>query len=157
MAGTRIKWHWIVGAGFVVLFIVLLAVRIYYPGQFSVFPAKDQTGPDFSRVHTRQDKEAWLNISQGGRKIGYAHRRLIRTDKGYHSVESVVMKINTMGVLQGITFKTNGYLNPDMTLSSFDFDLRSSLFRFKAQGVVNGKQVTLYTEMPGSEKKRSSP
>ncbi|HBH87602.1 MAG TPA: hypothetical protein DDY17_08405 [Syntrophaceae bacterium] len=153
MAGTRIKWHWIVGAGFVVLFIVLLALRLYYPGQFSVFPAKDQTGPDFSRVHTRQDKEAWLNISQGGRKIGYAHRRLIRTDKGYHSVESVVMKINTMGVLQGITFKTNGYLNPDMTLSSFDFDLRSSLFRFKAQGVVNGKQVTLYTEMPGSEKK----
>ncbi|MGZ3648367.1 MAG: hypothetical protein ACXU9G_04980, partial [Syntrophales bacterium] len=58
-----------------------------------------------------------------------------------------------MGVVQGMTIKTDGDLNPDMTMSSFDFDLRSSLFRFQAHGVVNGKQITLYTEMPGSEKK----
>jgi hypothetical protein len=153
MAVSRIKWHWIVGIGCVILFVVLLAFRIYYPGQFSFFPAKDQEGTHLSRVDTFQDKETWLNISQNGRKIGYARRRFSRTEKGYHCVESVSMQINTMGVVQGITFKTNGYLNPDMILSSFDFDLRSSLFRFKAHGVVNGKQLTLYTEMPGSEKK----
>jgi hypothetical protein len=153
MAGIRIKRHWIIGVAFVILFVVLLALRLYYPGQYSFFPAKDQAGSDLTRVHTFQDKETWLKISQNDRKIGYAHRLFSRTDKGYHCVESVFMQINTMGVVQGITFKTDGYLNPDMTLSSFDFDLRSSLFRFKAHGVVNGKQMTLYTEMPGSEKK----
>jgi len=153
MTGTRKKWHWIIGVAFVILFVVLLALRLYYPGQISFFPAKDQAGSDLSRVHTFQDKETWLNISQNGRKIGYAHRRFSRTEKGYHCVEAVSMQINTMGIVQGITFKTDGYLNPDMTLSSFDFDLRSSLFRFKAHGAVNGKQLTLYTEMPGSEKK----
>jgi len=153
MAVSRGKWHKIIGVGFVVLFIVLLALRLYYPGQISFFPAKDQPGSDFSQVQTFQDKETWLNIAQNGRKIGYAHRQFFKTDKGYHCVESVFMQINTMGVVQGITFKTDGYLNSDMTLSSFDFDLRSSLFRFKAHGVVDGKQMTLYTEMPGSEKK----
>ena len=100
-----------------------------------------------------QDRDTWMKITQNGQKIGYAHRRFTNTGKGYHFVESVFMQINTMGVAQGMTFKTDGYLNPDMTLSSFDFDLRSSLFAFKVHGVVNGKQVTLYTEMPGSEKK----
>jgi hypothetical protein len=58
-----------------------------------------------------------------------------------------------MGVVQEMAIKTDGDLKPDMTMSSFDFDLRSSLFSFHAHGVVNGKQVTLYTETPGSEKK----
>lgn len=153
MAGIKPKWPWIFGIGCVILFIVMLALRIYYPGQFPFFQTKEQAESHLSHSHTFQDKETWLNISQNGRKIGYAHRRFSRTEKGYHSVESVSMQINTMGVVQGITFKTNGYLNPDMSLSSFDFDLRSSLFRFKANGIVSGKQLTLYTEMPGSEKK----
>jgi hypothetical protein len=153
MAGNKIKRHWIIGVAVVILFIVLLAFRIYYQGKFPFFQTKDQTESHLSQLNTFQDKETWLNISQNGRKMGYAHRRFFRTEKGYHCVESVFMQINTMGVVQGITFKTNGYLNPDMTLSSFDFDLRSSLFRFKAHGVVSGKQLTLYTELPGSEKK----
>ncbi|MCX5843744.1 MAG: hypothetical protein NT022_08340, partial [Deltaproteobacteria bacterium] len=96
MAGIKIKWHWIVGIGCVILFVVLLAFRIYYPGQFSFFPAKDQEGTHLSRVDTFQNKETWLNISQNGRKIGYARRRFSRTEKGYHYVESVFMQINTM-------------------------------------------------------------
>ena len=156
MAGFRIKRNWIAGGVFAILFFLLLAFRldIFHWGQSSVLRSKDAIIPGFSSVQTFPDKETWMNISQNGRKIGYAHRRFARTEKGgYHSVESVFMQINTMGVVQGLTFKTDGYLNPDMTLSSFNFDLRSSLFSFKAHGDVSGKQITLYTEMPGSEKK----
>ena len=153
MAIPRIKWHWIAGGVSVTVFLLLLAFRlgIFDRGQ-TPFGQSTDRGVS-SGFQTFQDRETWMNISQNGRKIGYAHRRFSRTEKGYHVVESVFMRINTMGVVQGMTFKTEGKLNPDMTLSSFDFDLRSSMFRFHIQGVVNGKQVTLYTEKPGSEKK----
>lgn len=155
MAIFRLKWHWIIGIGFVALFFLLLFLRFYilYPGQSPFFPGKEGTIPGFFEAKTVQDKETWMNISQNGHKIGYAQRRFFRTDKGYHFVETVYMRINTMNVVQGISFKTDGYLNPDMTLSSFDFNLHSSLFHFRARGTVNGTKITLYTEMPGSEKK----
>lgn len=153
MATSRIKWHWIAGGISVMVFIVLLAFRldIFDRGQSPFGQSTDRAVS--LGFQSSQDRESWMNISQNGRKIGYAHRRFSRTEKGYHLIESVFMRINTMGIVQNMTFRTEGKLNPDMTLSSFDFDLRSSLFRFQTHGVVSGKQVTLYTEIPGSEKK----
>ncbi|MGA3207068.1 MAG: transglutaminase-like domain-containing protein [Syntrophales bacterium] len=155
MAGFRIKRHWIIGVGFVILSFLLLAVRldVLNWGRYQLFSSRDGKAPYLSGVQKLQEKESWMNISQNGKKIGYSHRRFSKTEKGHHFSESVFLQINTMGVVQGMTIKTDGDLNPDMTMSSFDFDLRSSLFRFQAHGVVSGKQVTLYTEIPGSEKK----
>jgi len=153
MAVSKIKWHWIAGGISVIVFVLLLAFRLdIFDRERNLFGIS-RDGLVSTGYQTFQNKESWMNISQNGRKIGYAHRRFFRTDKGYRISESVFMRINTMGIVQGMTFKTEGNLKPDMTLSSFDFDLRSSLFRFQAKGVVDGKQVTLYTEMPGSEKK----
>jgi hypothetical protein len=155
MAFFRLKRHWFIGLGFVILFLLLLAFRleVFNWGRYQLFPSRHGIAPYLSKVQEFQDKESWMNISQNGQKIGYSHRRFSKTEKGHHLSESVFLQINTMGVVQGMTIKTDGNLNPDMTLSSFDFDLRSSLFRFHASGVVSGKQVTLYTEMSGSEKK----
>jgi len=153
MTRSRNKGLWVAGGVSVIVFLILLAVRlgIFDGGQsLSGFSREESAS---SGLKAFQDRESWMNISQNGQKIGYAHRRFSRTEKGYHLVESVSMRINTMGIVQGMTFTTEGKLNPDMTLSSFDFDLRSSLFRFRAQGVVNGKQVALLTGTPGSEKK----
>ena len=155
MAILKGKRHWLVGIGFGLLFLFLLAIRldVFKWGWSELLPAKDGTISGIPGIQTFPEKEAWMNIYQNKRKIGYAHRVYSSTEKGYHFIESVFMHINTMGVVQGMTFKTDGYLNPDMTLSSFDFDLRSSLFSFKAHGVVHNKQVTLYTIIPGSERK----
>ncbi|MEN6320253.1 MAG: transglutaminase-like domain-containing protein [Syntrophaceae bacterium] len=155
MSKITFKRHWIVGGGFVLLFFVLLAIRLdlFHQDVGGLFQMTSQKTTDSAGFQESRDRETWMKITQNGQKIGYAHRSFANTGKGYHFVESVFMQINTMGVTQGMTFKTDGYLNPDMTLSSFDFELRSSLFAFKVHGVVNGKQVTLYTEMPGSEKK----
>ena len=155
MSFFRLKRHWFIGLGFVILFLLLLALRLdlFNWERYQLFPSSDGKAPYLSGFQGLQDKQSWMNISQNGRKIGYSHRLFSRTEKGYHLLESVFLQINTMGVVQGMTIKTEGNLNPDMTLSSFNFDLRSSLFRFQAHGVVSGNQVTLYTEMPGSEKK----
>jgi hypothetical protein len=155
MSVLRIKRHWIIGIGFVALFLLLLAVRldVFQWGRYRLFPSGDGKTSYVSGVQEPQEKESWMNITQSGQKIGYSHRLFSKTGKGHHLSEFVLLQINTMGVVQEMAIKTDGNLNPDMTLSSFDFDLRSSLFRFQAHGVVNGKQVTLYTETPGSEKK----
>jgi hypothetical protein len=152
-AKFKIKWHWIAGGISIIAFVILLAVRldIFDRGETPFSLPRD--GTTSSGFQTFQDKESWMNISQNGRKIGYAHRNFSKTKTGYHLTESVSMRINTMGIVQGMAFKTEGILNPDMTLSSFDFDLHSSMFRFRTHGVVNGKQVTLYSETPGAEKK----
>jgi hypothetical protein len=155
MAVLRIKRNWIIGVGFVALFLLLLAVRldVLNWGPNRLFPSGDGKSSYVSGVQGLQEKESWMNITQNGQKIGYSHRLFSKTEKGHHLSESVFLQINKMGVVQEMAIKTDGDLKPDMTMSSFDFDLRSSLFRFHAHGVVNGKQVTLYTETPGSEKK----
>jgi hypothetical protein len=152
MAFSGIKWRWIIGGISFIAFLILFAVRL------NIFDGERLFGPSkrdavFAGSNILPDRESWMNISQNGQKIGYAHRRFFRTDQGYHVQESVMMRINTMGVVQGMTFRTDGKLKPDMTLSSFEFDLKSSLFRFHAKGIVDDKRVTLYTEIPGSEKK----
>lgn len=153
MAVSRFKWHWIAGGVAAAVFALLLAFRLDIFDGVKKPSMLSQGGSAAQGNQSFRDRESWMNISQNGRKIGYAHRRFYRTDKGYRLAESVAMSINTMGIVQGIKFKTEGLLNPDMTLASFDFELRSSLFHFKARGVVNERQVTLYTEIPGSETK----
>jgi hypothetical protein len=97
------------------------------------------------------ERETWMNIFQKGNKIGYAHRSFSRTDVGYHILESILMRINTMGMIQDIRFKTEGYLNDDLTLASFKFELFSGTFHFKARGAVNGRNLAIVTGTPDHE------
>jgi hypothetical protein len=62
-----------------------------------------------------------------------------------------------MGMMQEIRFKTEGNLHPDLTLSSFDFELQSSLFHFKARGVLKDKIFSLFAGTPGSEQRIDLP
>ena len=67
------------------------------------------------------------------------------------------MQINTMGVTQALNILTEGDLNPDMTLSSFNFDLNSNLFRFNAHGHVVKNKLILFTGLPGAQEKSEIP
>jgi hypothetical protein len=95
-----------------------------------------------------------MNITQGGRKIGYARRIHTPTDAGSRFSESIFMRISTMGIVQPLTVRTDADLKPDRTLSNFQFDLASNLFRFTAQGEVAGKKLTMRVGTPGEEKER---
>ncbi|OIN95464.1 MAG: hypothetical protein AUJ48_03125 [Deltaproteobacteria bacterium CG1_02_45_11] len=91
-------------------------------------------------------KETWMNIYQHDRKIGYAHRSFIPIDKGYRLADSAYLRINTMGMVQDVRVRTEGNLNSDLTLASFDFYLQSGLFHFKAQGKVTGKTLSVFID-----------
>jgi hypothetical protein len=117
---------------------------------------------DYQEDHTlnsqdRWDRETWMNIFQQKKKVGYVHRQFLKTVEGYKVLESVFMQINTMGMVQEIRFKTEGNLHPDLTLASFDFELQSSLFQFKAKGVLRNKILSILAGTPGSEQKVDLP
>ncbi len=154
MSSHRIRLHWFIGSSFILLFVFLLILRFGFIETGEGDWEKDRPLP----VEIRADQETWMNIYQQERKIGYVHRQKFKTLEGYKILESVFMQINTMGMVQDIRFKTAGNLKPDLTLSSFDFELFSSLFRFKAQGILKGKVLTVsMTSGGGSEQTLNFP
>jgi len=148
MTFKRIKANWIIGTLFGLTFIFLLILRL---GLFQ----KDEISSQENRILNTQtpiEREIWMNIFQQGQKIGYVHRQFFQTLEGYKILESVFMQINTMGMLQDIRLKTEGNLHPNLTLSSFNFELQSSLFHFKARGVLKGKILSMSAGPEGSER-----
>ena len=124
-----------------VVFVALLGIRM------DLFRKKDAPAPLPSSVSFKP-QSSWMNIYQNNKKIGFLHRSLSRDGNGLHFKEKVFLQINTMGSVQDVNIDTDGRLNPDMTLSSFNFLLNSGIFRFHAQGRVIDKKLVLLT---GSE------
>ena len=153
MSIAHFKPHWIIGTLFALLFAFLLIIRL---GILEEGEADHRNLRPVS-LHTGKDRETWMNIYQQGEKIGYAHRQFYRSLEGYRITELVFMQINLMGMVQDIRFKTEGNFHYNLTLSSFDFELQSSLFRFNARGTVKGRTLAVLAGKPGSEQKIEFP
>lgn len=149
----RVKFNWIIGAVFTLIFIFLFTVRLGIFEKKKVQIIEDQP----FHAQTQADREIWMSILQQGQKIGYAHRQFHKTNTGYRILESVFMQINTMGMVQDVRYRTVGDFHPNLTLSQFDFDIQSSLFRFKTWGEVKERTLTLFTNTSGSEQKIEIP
>jgi hypothetical protein len=144
----------VIGAVFLLIFVFLLILRLGLLEKGEIDVRRDHAFD--TRSGTNQD--IWMNIFQNNQKIGYVHRQFFGTIEGYRVIESVFMQINIMGMVQDIRFRTEGQLHPDLTLSSFDFELLSGLFRFRARGLLKDKILTFFmTGGTGSEKKVELP
>ncbi|MHB9097154.1 MAG: transglutaminase domain-containing protein [Syntrophales bacterium] len=143
------KWQsYAAGGGAILLFCVLLIFRLGIPGKL-LSGGGETLAPIRAGVPVGG---AWMNITQGGRKIGYAERAYAKTEDGFTFSENIFMRINTMGIVQPLTLRTAALLKHDRTLSSFQFDLRSNLFTFTVRGAVEGKKLTVRVGAPGEEK-----
>ncbi len=131
---SKIRWSLVGGVFVTITFLTLLAIHL------EVFRQNSEPPPVQSAA-VQRPAETWMNIYQNYKKIGVVHRTFSAADKGFHFTEKVFMQINTLGVIQPISISTKGDLNTDMTVSSFNFDLSSSLFRFNAHGYVANKQA----------------
>jgi len=149
----RLKLNWIIGGLFILIFTSLLILRLGILEEVET----EHSGGRIFNARNKTDRETWMNIFQQGERIGYAHRQFFKTVEGYRIFESVFMQINLMGMVQDVRFKTEGNFHHDLTLSSFDFELQSSLFHFKARGVLKGKILTLFIGKRGLEQKIDFP
>ncbi|MCX5835169.1 MAG: hypothetical protein NTV99_11815, partial [Deltaproteobacteria bacterium] len=100
----EIKLHRLIGILFVLSFAVLMAIRL---GAF-----KAQTPPvnvePLDEVQSQTDHETWMGVFLQGQQIGYVHRQRSKTSTGHRVLESVFLRLNTMGMVQDVRFKTEG-------------------------------------------------
>ena len=153
MVGRKVKPSWIIGSMFLIVFVSLLLIRL---GVFQRIDT-EQTRDYPLATQTWVDRETWMSVSQHGQKIGYSHRQFSRSNEGFRVVEFVFMRINMMGMIQDIRYRTEGMFQQDLTLSSFNFDLQSNLFQFKARGISDGKTLMLMAGPSGSERRVQLP
>lgn len=144
----KIKWNIVWGIFVTFAFFILLFIRLEF-FQKSSRPVISSN----QIIRSQKSQDIWMNIYQDGRKIGFVHRTFSNLGEKYHFNETVFMKISTMGVTQALNILTEGDLNPDMSISSFNFDLNSNLFRFDAHGNVVKNKLILFTGLPGSQEK----
>jgi hypothetical protein len=135
------------GALFGIFFLSLLLIRM---GVFDRSPVQMEMA-DMLSSDVIADRETWMNIFQDKKKIGFSHSRYARLDQGYHFNETLFMRINTMGMIQDIGLKTNGTLNTDFSLKSFDFEIASGRFNFSASGDISDKILKLDTQSTGAK------
>jgi hypothetical protein len=143
MTGFRVA-----GIAAALVFAVLLGIRLEVWESFAARPSPLPTAAG-DRARPR---ESWMNIFQNNRKIGFSHSRLQPTDTGYELEEKVVMRINTMGMIQDLHLQTRARLNRYLALERFEFGLESGLFRFSAQGEASGGVLSVRTEAAGDRR-----
>jgi len=97
------------------------------------------------------DRDTWMTVFQGEKKIGFSHSRYARLDQGYRFNETLFMRINTMGMVQDIGLNTSGFLNTDFSLKSFDFEIASGRFNFSATGSITDRTLALSTQSAGAK------
>jgi hypothetical protein len=148
---NKIKLTILGGVLFSIAFFTLLLIRLDY------FQEKPISTPYLQTSLSTKSQDSWMNIYQANQKIGFIHRTLTNAGEKVHFNEKVFMQINTMGVVQDVYILTEGDLNPDMTLSSFRFNLNSGIFRFNARGYVTNNKLVLLIGSPGFMQKQEIP
>jgi hypothetical protein len=147
------KSFWVLGSIFVLGFITLFMIRLDLIQKYFFRPQS----LSISAIKSSGDKETWMNIVQGNRKIGFSHSKFSAQQDGYHLQETVRMRINTMGMVQDINLKTVGRLNRDFSLADFDFKINSGRFSFNVTGSVSGDVLTVRTKSAGVSRKADIP
>ena len=147
----RIKWNFILGTGITIAFVSLLFIRLDF------FQTNNEPVANVQFSKSQQPQDIWMNIFQNNKKIGFIHRTLAKKDNTFHFEEKVLMEINMMGVTQALNILTEGDLNPDMTIVSFNFNLNSSIFSFHARGHVKGNKLILFTGSADTQEKMEIP
>ncbi|MEE4263796.1 MAG: transglutaminase-like domain-containing protein [Desulfobacteraceae bacterium] len=146
---SKNKCFWITGTLAFLAFMLLLMIRLDLLNKFLYRP-RTLVIPTVNLPHA---KETWMNIFQGNRKIGFSHTQLSAENEGYHLQETVLMRINTMGMVQNIQLKTRGRLKDDYSLADFDFNINSGQFSFGVAGSLTGDVLAINTASGGSTRR----
>ncbi len=141
------------GLLFSLAFLTLFAIRLDLVAK--VFNRPQPLS--ISGIKSSTDKNTWMKINQNNRKIGFSHSRFSAEPGGYRLQETVLMRINTMGMVQDVNLETNGRLNPDFSLVDFDFNIKSGRFSFNVNGSVAGDVLTVRTTSAGTSRKANIP
>jgi hypothetical protein len=149
---SRVRAFWIAGIASAGVFAALLLIRLdVYERLF----ARPRTVS--AQTSGLTARESWMNIFQSNRKIGFSFKRLVPKPPGYQLEERLVMRINTMGMVQDLQLHTLADLHADLSLERFRFDIASGRFRFSTRGEAAAGVLTLQTESAGARRTAEIP
>jgi transglutaminase superfamily protein len=87
--------------------------------------------------------DEWFGIYQQGKKIGYAHTRVMPETETYHLYEESELDILALGSVQRVRTAINSYATRNFLLKYFDFTMQSGETTLKVKGAVIGKKLVL--------------
>jgi transglutaminase-like putative cysteine protease len=87
--------------------------------------------------------DEWFGIYQQGKKIGYAHTRVVPETETYHVYEESELDILALGSVQRVRTVINSYATRNFLLKYFDFTMQSGATTLKVKGAVIGKKLVL--------------
>jgi len=157
MPFKKMRPFWAIGVLFGCVFMVLFSIRVGLFQKIFAEKAAIHLETEGGTDAPLPERDGWMNISQGGRKIGYSHSVLSKKGEGYKLRETVFMRINTLGMVQDMNLRTESILNSDLTLSSVDFEIRSSRFHFNVKGAVSGDRLSIETRSLGETRSMEIP
>lgn len=129
------------------LFLGLLVVKT---GWFQVARGRrshQQTSPHLTQGP--QAKDVWINILQGGHKIGFGHEEVFPSDGGIDLRQRLQMRLKTLGLVQEIRMHTQATLTHDFALKTFTFRLQSGSFGTTIEGQATPDGLRLTTTVGG--------
>jgi transglutaminase-like putative cysteine protease len=135
------------------LFLGLLGVKAGWFDAAPSIPDDAMVGPD-ELAGAFQPRDVWINIRQGGHKIGFGHEEITATVAGLLLRQRLRMRLKTLGLIQEIRMQTEANLNPDFSLKDFSFNLQSGSFHTKLTGVATSAGLRL-TTISGGETRQS--
>ncbi len=97
--------------------------------------------------------DEWFGIYQQGRKIGYAHTRVIPEVDTYHVTEESELDLLILGALQRVRTVINSYATKNFLLKYFDFTMKSDTTSMDMKGAVVGKKILLDIMTAGQTRK----
>ena len=101
--------------------------------------------------------DEWSGIYQQGRKIGYAHTKLMREADTYHILEESELDLLALGSVQHVKTVTNSYTAKNFLLKYFDFTMQSGMSSMQIKGAVVGNQLMLDILTAGQTRKERIP
>lgn len=97
--------------------------------------------------------DEWSGIYQQGRKIGYAHSRILREADTYHVMEETELDLLVMGSVQRVRTIINSYTTMNFLLKYFNFTMHSGMSSMEIKGAVVGNQIVLDIVSGGKTRK----
>ena len=101
--------------------------------------------------------DEWSGIYQQGRKVGYAHTRVMREADTYHILEESELDLLALGSVQHVKTVTNSYTAKNFLLKYFDFTMQSGMSSMQIKGAVVGNQLMLDILTAGQTRKERIP
>jgi hypothetical protein len=145
----------IVGIVCAALFLGLLGIKAGWWQRVRGAPNVQQTSPALPQGP--QAKDVWINILQGGHKIGFGHEELVPTDAGIDLRQRLQMRLKTLGLVQDIRMHTEAALTHEYALKTFSFRLQSGSFRTKIEGEASPDGLRLTTTAGGDTRQSLVP